>query len=285
MRAQWKRNSHGGFTLIELLIVMAIIAVLIGLLLPSLKRSMDLAKATACKSNLRQISYALNTYKIENDGWLPRSETVAVPMTRGQRGAPIRSPWFAGLFPTYLENAMALKCPKDPYGYRADGIDGRSDDPAAANFASYGMSDFIMSAGDGYLLNIDRKAPTRPADTILVADIGPDRIGPAPSSAAPDGLGPARNSALLSWTDGFDAFSRVRVEPWVTIRHHHGMHALTLTGEVRDVASDDVLERPVQQYYDRCAAGGCTFCNHLTMYHYSFAKDRLFWWTGPVPAK
>ena len=85
MRAQWKTSSRG-FTLLELLVVIAIIGLLIGLLLPSLKRSLDLAKATACKSNLRQVSYALNTYKIENDGWLPKSDTVALESTGGGRG-------------------------------------------------------------------------------------------------------------------------------------------------------------------------------------------------------
>jgi type II secretion system protein G len=285
MRAQWKRSLRQGFTLIELLVVIAIIAVLIGLLLPSLKRSLDLAKATACKSNLRQINVALTTYKLENGGWLPRSEEVAMPMVRGRRAAPGRSPWFNALFPTYMDDSMTLKCPKDPFGYRVSNIEGRSNDPTAADFASYGMSDFIMSAGEGYLLNVERKTPTRPADTILIADIGPDRIGRSPASASVDGSGPTRNSALLSWTDGFDAFSRQRIDPWVTTRHNHGMHVVTLSGDVRDVHSADVLSQPVQQFYDRCAAGKCTFCNHLGLYHYSFAKDRLFWWTGPVPTK
>jgi hypothetical protein len=120
---------------------------------------------------------------------------------------------------------------------------------------------------------------------MLIADIGPDRIGPSPAAATTDGTGPTRNSALLSYSDSFDPFSRQRIEPWITTRHSHGMHAATLTNEIREVKSADVLSHPVQQYYERCANGKCTFCNHLTLYHYSFAQDRLFWWTGPVPTK
>lgn len=48
-------SIKSAFTLIEMLIVIAVMAVLVSMLAPSLQRSLNLAKAVSCQSNLRQI--------------------------------------------------------------------------------------------------------------------------------------------------------------------------------------------------------------------------------------
>jgi len=57
-----------GFTLIELLVVIAVIALLLAILLPALRKAKALTKRVACQSNLKQIAVAWNMYLDDNDG-------------------------------------------------------------------------------------------------------------------------------------------------------------------------------------------------------------------------
>jgi len=59
-----------GFTLIELLVVIAIIAILMGILMPSLQMARDHAKRVHCVSNTRTLLLAWLMYKDEYDGKL-----------------------------------------------------------------------------------------------------------------------------------------------------------------------------------------------------------------------
>ena len=64
-------RARKGFTLVELLVVIGIIAVLIGILLPTLSRAREQAKATQCLSNLRQLGMGLQLYQNDNKDFYP----------------------------------------------------------------------------------------------------------------------------------------------------------------------------------------------------------------------
>ena len=70
-------TRYKAFTLIELLVVISIIAVLISILLPSLKMAKRQAMVLRCMSNLKQIGVGLGNYVVDSNGQYPTPSAIS----------------------------------------------------------------------------------------------------------------------------------------------------------------------------------------------------------------
>jgi len=106
------------FTLIELLVVIAIIAILMAILMPSLRLARDQARRVHCISNVKTLALAWFMYKDDNDdklvpgntnpnNWVDRPSPVQAPMEE-QHDAIRRGK----LFP-YTKTVDVYHCPAD----------------------------------------------------------------------------------------------------------------------------------------------------------------------------
>ncbi|MFQ5490948.1 MAG: type II secretion system protein [Phycisphaerae bacterium] len=102
------KDRYRGFTLIELLVVVSIIALLMAILLPSLKGARRQAKQVVCAARLRSIGQGLWNYWTENNGRVPYVESS---MTNGGFGDPAKpdeetNPYDRDLWPGSLPNTL-----------------------------------------------------------------------------------------------------------------------------------------------------------------------------------
>ena len=67
----WRSPARRGFTLIELLVVISIIAVLIGILLPSMGKARDAARGTVCMASIKNSATLAVAYANERQGQMP----------------------------------------------------------------------------------------------------------------------------------------------------------------------------------------------------------------------
>jgi prepilin-type N-terminal cleavage/methylation domain-containing protein/prepilin-type processing-associated H-X9-DG protein len=133
------RTSHApapraGFTLVELLVVIAVIAIVLGLILVGIGRLQTMSRTTACLANQRQIVLANMSYAGDNDGRLVSPRTDSRPPQANMRqtdncwvntavpgaimsGAETIKSLEAGVLWSYLgQNAKVYASPMDPTG-------------------------------------------------------------------------------------------------------------------------------------------------------------------------
>jgi len=139
--------SRRGFTLIELLVVIAIIAILAAILFPVFARAREAARATQCRSNLKQLGSAVMMYTQDFDEVLPIERTVNPSMSLIQFLDP------------YIKSKAVWDCP--------------SQNPTSKSSIAYN-GERSYSYNTWALSNQSLAAVQSVADTVCIADSTPN---------------------------------------------------------------------------------------------------------------
>ncbi len=213
-----------GFTLIELLVVIAIIAILAAILFPVFARARESARATSCKSNMRQLGTGILMYVQDYDELLPPAcSGVCYPT------APANATSYSWRNATlsYIKNDQIFFCPSVPR--------------AATNRWSGVMTPFVneWTTVNDYGLNLVHYlvgAPT-PASGVGIAQV--DQVATTILLAEGENLA----GGTLAYDVNTYNYNYLAAQPNASIRHSEGCNLLFLDGHVKYAKPNQVTEQ------------------------------------------
>ncbi len=183
------RSPPTGFTLIELLVVIAVIALLLAITLPALRRARAFGQRIVCASQLRQIAFAWHAYLADYNQQFLQGPTVNhwFGGWRGSIGGPAARPLnrYLGLpaEPNGPGQAKVFRCPADqgdadygPVAYLAFGNSYQTNPlligpgPLPMAGEGFGALGELDSRINERLTNLKADAVCDPARLLLVGD-------------------------------------------------------------------------------------------------------------------
>ncbi|MFG0329129.1 MAG: type II secretion system protein [Phycisphaerales bacterium] len=135
-------GRRAGFTLIELLVVISIIALLIGLLLPTLSRARQTGRAAACLSNIRNLEIAHTMYFDDHRGHM-----VDVGMAHGGSSFGDEELWWINSLQKYYGTELVLQSPADDSPHWPTDMGGQGERlNGELRRTSYGVNNYMSGA-------------------------------------------------------------------------------------------------------------------------------------------
>jgi prepilin-type N-terminal cleavage/methylation domain-containing protein/prepilin-type processing-associated H-X9-DG protein len=194
-----QKRIAAAFTLIELLIVVAIIAVLAGLVMGVMGPVNAMRDQTRSAANLRQWGVALAAYTGDNDGYIPRRGQGVQPVVQLNRPED----WFNALppylgFQGYGELVAAGKRPHA--GDNSLFVRPGAKDPGGTAFLSYGMN---MNLSPWNLSQATKLALVlQPSIVVFLAETPGQYASTYPSNRAYSCQAPYRDQGNILFLDG-----------------------------------------------------------------------------------
>lgn len=142
----WSTRAESGFTLIELLVVISIIAVLLAILMPAMRKIKEMARDTACRSNLKNVGLAVTMYLDDSERKIPDTRSSNGFLWNNVSGVPLQpgvpDAYWGTFYRSYLKETKIFGCPslqRVPEGLIYT-YSGYSDPAAVIQHAAYGLN-------------------------------------------------------------------------------------------------------------------------------------------------
>ena len=206
MKDKMERINRG-FTLVEMLVVIAIIAILAAILIPTVARAKTKAKAATAKIQISEITAAINSYKNDYERY---------PMPKGISPNPWGDVTFTSDLGSIYDNARMMEILTNPNHERNPKknkyLDVKeSGEPAANRFPGLSSEGrYLDPFGNEYVISMDKNRDGFCADTYYgkIGALGtpPSGVGIGLEKRNFGTLGPAfvLKGAVMVWTAGPD---------------------------------------------------------------------------------
>lgn len=227
-------NTRRGFTLVELLVVVAVIALLVAILLPSLVNARRQAKGAKCLANLRGMEIAHWMYMTDNN-----DNFINVGLAHGGAHLLEDAAWINTL-QSYYGNVLIGRSPLDTsphWGPYPAGIPIPGGPAEQRRHTSYGINSYLTQLSGSIRLN-QVTSPSATVHFLIMAFTGPFAGADHPHAEEWGVFGAAAAPQIAANEIQIDAYSGPPASPQ-SVSNYGFLDGHAETARFEDVYFDD----------------------------------------------